>query len=307
MAHLRPFRIVSDSAYGRTITFAPDHGMMSNEALLPRKEAEVPILSFRQWGVVVITSVAVATFVSQAYSQSTRTVILVNAGVPQSITTKSETVADLLQDQHLILNPLDRVFPKLSSPITPGLRVILDRVRVEAVEAVDTIAYKTKRTYTDNLRVGTKQVIKPGQFGARISSFRDTYVNETRTSHIRLGLRTTAPVDAIVKEGVRGIQLASRGATAHRTITMIATGYSASENTKWQGKTATGTMARFGVVAVDPRFIKLGTRLYVEGYGIAIAADTGSAIKGRRIDLCFNTRSEAKRLGRKQVKVTILR
>jgi 3D (Asp-Asp-Asp) domain-containing protein len=73
------------------------------------------------------------------------------------------------------------------------------------------------------------------------------------------------------------------------------------------GRTATGRRAEYGVAAVDPRRIPLGTALYVDRYGFAIAADTGSAIKGNRIDLCFPTHREANRFGRRQVRVLILR
>lgn len=72
---------------------------------------------------------------------------------------------------------------------------------------------------------------------------------------------------------------------------------------KWVGQTATGVKPQVGVIAVDPRIIPLGTKLYVEGYGECIAGDTGGAIKGRRLDLFFNTRSEVKKYGRKNVKV----
>ena len=72
------------------------------------------------------------------------------------------------------------------------------------------------------------------------------------------------------------------------------------------GYTATGKKAGFGVVAVDKRVIPLGTRLYIEGYGYAEAADVGSAIRGDRIDLCFDTYREAKMFGKKTVKVYIL-
>jgi 3D (Asp-Asp-Asp) domain-containing protein len=61
-----------------------------------------------------------------------------------------------------------------------------------------------------------------------------------------------------------------------------------------------------GVVAVDPRFIPLGTRLYIENYGYAIAGDTGGAIKGNRIDLAFNSHHEAEAIGRRNVRVMIL-
>jgi len=60
--------------------------------------------------------------------------------------------------------------------------------------------------------------------------------------------------------------------------------------------------AQHGVVAVDPRVIPLGTRLNVEGYGNCIAGDTGSAIKGNRIDLCFDTLAECNAYGMRKVK-----
>ena len=53
------------------------------------------------------------------------------------------------------------------------------------------------------------------------------------------------------------------------------------------GRTYLGLKAERGIVAVDPRVIPLGARVHVEGYGEALAADIGSAIKGNRIDLCF--------------------
>ena len=61
------------------------------------------------------------------------------------------------------------------------------------------------------------------------------------------------------------------------------------------------------VIAVDPRVIKLGTKVYVEGYGYAIAGDTGSAIKGNKIDVFMPSHSSALKWGRKTVKIKILR
>lgn len=92
---------------------------------------------------------------------------------------------------------------------------------------------------------------------------------------------------------------------AGKEIEMNATAYSP-EEPGLSDSTATGLKAQKGVVAVDPSFIPLGTRLYVDGYGYAIAADTGSAIKGNRIDLCYNTLEEALSFGRRKVKVKIL-
>ena len=90
-----------------------------------------------------------------------------------------------------------------------------------------------------------------------------------------------------------------------RFMTMEATGYSP-EEPGLDDTTATGMKAQHGVVAVDPRVIPLGTRLYIEGYGYAIAGDTGSAIKGNRIDLCFDTLEEVEAYGWRTITVEIL-
>ncbi|MGH3065048.1 MAG: 3D domain-containing protein [Gaiellaceae bacterium] len=73
------------------------------------------------------------------------------------------------------------------------------------------------------------------------------------------------------------------------------------------GKTASGVPVRKGVVAVDPRLIPLGTRLHVPGYGPGLAADVGTAIKGRIIDLWFPSTALARKWGRRTVTITIYR
>ena len=77
------------------------------------------------------------------------------------------------------------------------------------------------------------------------------------------------------------------------------------------GITATGINLKknphLKVISVDPRVIKLGTKVYVEGYGYAIAGDTGSAIKGNKIDLFMPNQTSALKWGRKTVKIKILK
>lgn len=74
-----------------------------------------------------------------------------------------------------------------------------------------------------------------------------------------------------------------------------------------QGITAMGIPATYGIAAVDPSVIPLGTRLYVPGYGEALAADTGGAINGYRIDLCMESYEQAMNFGRRTITVYVMR
>jgi 3D (Asp-Asp-Asp) domain-containing protein len=83
------------------------------------------------------------------------------------------------------------------------------------------------------------------------------------------------------------------------SVTVVATGYSLS------GQTATGLPVGWGVVAVDPAVIPLGTRLTIPGYGQGVAADTGPAVHGATIDLWFPTAAQAMAWGRRTVTITV--
>jgi len=86
------------------------------------------------------------------------------------------------------------------------------------------------------------------------------------------------------------------------TVTFEATAYT------WTGcRTATGPWPSRGMVAVDPRVIPLGTELHIEGYGSAVAADTGGAIQGQKIDLYMDSEHECLQWGRRKVEVQIRR
>ncbi len=70
--------------------------------------------------------------------------------------------------------------------------------------------------------------------------------------------------------------------------------------------TASGTPVRHGVIAVDPSFIPLGSRVFIPGYGEAVAEDIGGAIIGNRIDVAFDTHEEALEFGRQELEIYIL-
>jgi 3D (Asp-Asp-Asp) domain-containing protein len=116
----------------------------------------------------------------------------------------------------------------------------------------------------------------------------------------------------LVADGIVGYDtyqyLSRPGAEPSRSgkaLSVIATAYTAYDDGT-TGYTYRGNKLHKGLVAVDPSVIPLGTRLYIPGYGHAIADDIGGAIKGNKIDLAFESRSEALQFGRQRITIYIL-
>ncbi len=118
--------------------------------------------------------------------------------------------------------------------------------------------------------------------------------------------RPLPPVPHTVKPATTHVAVRCKHPTnkfvALSKVEMIATAYTAHDY-GCSGITAMGLPAGRGIVAVDPRVIPLGTRLYISGYGYALAGDTGGAIRGNRVDLGFNSYRDAIRFGRREVTV----
>ncbi|WP_238918906.1 3D domain-containing protein [Clostridium sp. YIM B02555] len=109
--------------------------------------------------------------------------------------------------------------------------------------------------------------------------------------------------------GAKAISLVNvaNAATANRALICSATAYTGGTgNITASGLPVQRDPSGLSTVAVDPNVIPLGSHLYIEGYGYAIAADTGGAIKGNIIDVYFNSSSECNNWGTKTVHVTVL-
>jgi 3D (Asp-Asp-Asp) domain-containing protein len=107
----------------------------------------------------------------------------------------------------------------------------------------------------------------------------------------------SSPLSGFEARGISHMAILARTA-----MEMLATAYTAG-SAGGDGMTAIGRRAGYGIVAVDPRIIPLGTRLYIPGYGLAVAGDTGGDIVGNRIDLGFDSMRDAMLFGRRAIKV----
>ncbi|MEF3318538.1 3D domain-containing protein [Peptoniphilus grossensis] len=219
------------------------------------------------------------------------------------------TVADVLDNLDIKLNKLDRVSLSLDEIAKEGMEIKIDRVVVENLENKIEIPFETESRENKDMFEGEKKVITKGEVGQKTESLKNTYVNGVlETTEVLKSEITKDPVKEVVEVGTKKGTVAPNGKNAKRVIVMQATAYDPTAGSK----TAMGTRARVGAVAVDPKVIPLGSKLYIESmdgfasYGYATAEDTGGAIKGNRIDLFYNSNAEANRFGRRNVKVYVL-
>jgi 3D (Asp-Asp-Asp) domain-containing protein len=232
-------------------------------------------------------------------------------GELRDLPTEAETVADLLAELNFTLGPLDRTDPPPDTLITAGMQVRVTRVTCHSVTEDVTLPASTIVLADPDRPFGFATILARGQDGLVRRVWRSWAKDGEITSRTILSEQLISePREKVILRGARGLPTNS-GYWRHwrAPVMMEATAYEPGPRScgKWAtGYTATGVKAEKGVVAVDDRIIPLGTRLYIPGYGFAVAADRGSAIKGMRIDLCFATYPEAIQFGRRRIKVYLL-
>ena len=226
---------------------------------------------------------------------------------------EGKTVMDVLQEQGIRLKPQDIVVPDPSTPVTEGMEIDLGLVERRVKDVKRVVPFSTHTDYSDTLNVGEIIDVEQGKDGLEEAQTESYFLNGEEAYEKVLERKVLAPVKAAkVLEGTafrQKLYPLKKRARVRKTLTLEATAYYPGPEDTWpyaSGTTASGLKAGYGVVAVDPKRIRLKTPLYVEGYGYAIAADTGGAIKGDKIDLCYDTYQEAVQFGRKKVKVYIL-
>lgn len=253
------------------------------------------------------------------------------------------TVVQALAAIGISLAVLDRVVPEASALARDGMTIRVERISKKVEKHSVAIPAEVRYQPTTAIKAGTKKQIQSPRAGALEISETVWRKNGQVTKRDFVSQRVArAPQHRVIALGVmshlmpKAIKpskryksaLTSRSGSwgdrlraktpnlppanpdhfkAIRSINVVATGYSAGRAggaiSNW---TCTGVRCTYGAVAVDPRLIPLGSKLYIEGYGYGFACDIGGAIKGKHIDLAFNSPRAAFANGRRKTKVWIL-
>jgi uncharacterized protein YabE (DUF348 family) len=236
---------------------------------------------------------------------------LVDGGIEQKVWSTSATVADFLIQQGIKLNEFDRVEPSLSETVQKD--GVINVIRVEKVTDVveEPVQFAVITKKDESIEKGKQITVKEGKQGLVSREYEVILENGKEVSRKLMDEQSLREkLDKVVAVGTKELDIqVSRGAETGTEFYVNTTAYTAYCN-GCSGRTATGFDLRANpsakVIAVDPNVIPLGTKVYVEGYGYAVAADTGGAINGHKIDVFFPTKAEAFRWGVRKVKVKIL-
>lgn len=247
------------------------------------------------------------------------------------IETPENTVEEMLNAEGLEVKETDKVLPSRLVPIQEGLKITIKRIEYKNILESKPIQYTTLIKKDNSFQNGKTKVLQNGLEGEKLvntciiyedgieierSIISETVVQEPIAKIVAVGNMKQSSIS----RGGSGIKnIVSMGNIAYKASFKVqSTAYTADYKStgkrpgdKGFGITATGTVARrvpngYSTVAVDKRVIPFGTKLYIEGYGYAIAEDTGGAIKGDKIDVFFNTNAECMQWGRRYVNIYIL-
>lgn len=207
--------------------------------------------------------------------------------------------------EETLLNPEGTALPLEEIGAGEGVGVEIGQIamtyRIEDVE----IPINTEYIESDRLLPGTSQVQEEGQVGIERQVIRTTTIGGELSDEQTVNqFFLNAPKKRVVIQNTRPVERSDVDLSQYtvlKTFEVEATAYTYTGN-----PTATGVWPREGLIAVDPRVIPLGTEVYVEGYGHAIAADTGGAIKGNIIDVFFPSLQRCIQWGRRPVVIHIL-
>ncbi len=290
---IKPVTLVADGkettvkTFSRTVGGALEAGGVT---LMEKDEVVPPIDALLKKGMVVTVNRAV-------------NVNIAVDGHELTVRSLGSTVKDVLEEYGIDIGPEDEVDPSTDAPVVENMNVLVARILTKTEESEAPVDFETKKKYTVKLPQGSTRVAQEGQKGTERRTWQVTYRDGYEVGRQLIAKELIRPaIDQVVMVG-SGL-VVSRGGVDIRyaeAIDMLASGYTYTGN-----NTASGVPPCYGVAAVDPRRVPLGTKMYVDGYGYATALDRGSSIVGNRIDLFFESYEEAMNWGLRWTKTYII-
>lgn len=211
--------------------------------------------------------------------------------------TQLANIGAALAEAKILVSPIDRIEPPVNTVIRNNLSVGITRIKEDVITDTIPIEFATRYEGDSETEIDNRYIANYGSNGIKARRLRVTYENGVEVNRVvERDWVEKEPQDKIIAYGtkivIRELQTPSGPISYWRKMRMYATSYSPSnagkpKSSPGYGRTALGLVAAKGIAAIDPRVVPYYTKMYVPGYGIAMAGDTGGGVKGLMIDLAY--------------------
>ncbi len=248
-------------------------------------------------------------------NQNKENISITISGEEINVSTFTKTVRDLLDENKIIYDENDKIHPGLESTLKDNMDIEIIVVEKYTQKEYEKLPYETKIVEDKNLLKGINKVEQSGMSGKKETVYELVYEDGViKEKNMISQCVIDTPIDKVIKKGIKQeVIVASRGESSRggvqapanlengTHVKAVATAYYG------HGITATGTKPKWGTIAVDPRVIPYGTKVYIPQFNMIFTAeDCGGAIKGNKIDIFMGSRSEAYSWGRRTIDIYIL-
>jgi uncharacterized protein YabE (DUF348 family)/3D (Asp-Asp-Asp) domain-containing protein len=252
-------------------------------------------------------------------------VIVKADGKARTLYTTERTVQAAIDRAHISIRSQDKVQPALTAAIEPNMTVSVTRIDRKYSEKSYTVPFTVVKKEDSTLAEGKQKLVQTGKQGTVVKRFENVFADGVLVAQTLVTkLTKTEKVDQIVAVGTkkpeaetltvkspsiqtltkRGVAFKAKRVLKNVTLTAYSAGVASTgkgKNHPDYGITASGSRVQEGrTIAVDPDVIPIGWWVYIEGIGFRRAEDTGSAVKGKKIDVYYDSESYADKFGLKR-------
>ena len=232
-----------------------------------------------------------------------------------TVSTFNKTVKDVLDENNIKYDKDDIIKPSLEEVVVDNMTIEVVDIKKLIKTDYESIGFETKTIEDKNILKGETKIFKEGKEGEIKKVYEYIYENDKIVKTTLLNEEITKePVDKIIKKGTK--EKIVKNVTTTNTISVKKVNSNLSnakrlqvESTAYAGDTitATGTVPKWGTIAVDPKVIPYGSRVYIPEFNKTfVAEDCGGAIKGNMIDIFMNSNKEAYNWGRRNIEIYVI-
>ena len=213
-----------------------------------------------------------------------------------------KNIKNLLDENNIQYDSNDKITPNLTDNLKDHMQVNIVKVDVKEQKEYEKIQFETSIKEDKNLLKGLTEIEQEGKYGEKEITYELIYEDGNLVKKNLISEKIIKnPTDKVIKKGIKEERIVTSRINNSKQISVVATAYATGSIT------STGTKPKWGTIAVDPKVIPYGTKIYIPKFNMTFTAeDCGGAIKGNKIDIFMASKKDAYSWGKQKIDIYIL-